>query len=85
MHTPDDVARNVARAAKTERKLLACERRAERNLIDARQRLAAEQDRLERAMRRVEKRRAAVEAAGETLEQRQAERAAGPVQEPADA
>ena len=85
MHTPDDVARNVARAAKTERKLLARERRAERNLIDARQRLAAEQDRLERAMRRVEKRRAAVEAAAETLEQRQAERAAGPVQEPPDA
>lgn len=78
IRTPDDIARDVARAAKAERRLLERERRAERDLVEAERRLSAEQDRLDRALRRVEKRRADGRAAAEKLRRRQAERAAGP-------
>lgn len=79
IHTPEDVAQEIGRAAKAERKLLERERRAERALVEADRRLIAERERLDRALRRVDKRQADAATAAEKLRQRQAERAAGPV------
>ncbi len=77
--TPEDIARDIVRVGRAERRLLARERRAERAFVDAERRLAAEEAQFDRARRRLEKRRAAVDEAAARLRRRQDERAAGPV------
>ncbi len=61
-----------------ERRLLKRERRAERELLEARALLAKEDARLERAQARVKRRRAEVVAAEARLRERQVARAIGP-------
>ncbi len=65
-------------SAEEERGLLKRERRAERELREARVLLAKEEARLERARARVERRRTEVVAAAAQLRERQVARAIGP-------
>ena len=74
----DDAAERLRRSADDERRLLKRERRAERDVIDARADLAQEEVRLQRAQARVERSRAEVVAAEARLRKRQAARAIGP-------
>lgn len=74
----DSVETLLRRSADVERRLLKRERRAELEVEDRRERLAEEQARLDRALARVERRRAEFAVAVAELRSRQAARAAGP-------
>ncbi|HEU0116676.1 MAG TPA: hypothetical protein VFQ80_18430 [Thermomicrobiales bacterium] len=74
----NEAKRRLDEAAKTERRLLKQERRAERDLAAARDALRDDEARLARAQDRVERRRADVAAAAARLRERQADRARGP-------
>ena len=68
----------LAAGAEAEQELLRSERKAEKHLADARASLAREEARVRRALERLERSRESAAAAGETLREVQARRAAGP-------
>lgn len=72
------IAALVQLGAEGEQRLLRRERRAERELNEARAQVAAEDERLARARRRADRARAKLTAAEARLQQRQHERVAGP-------
>lgn len=74
----DPIVAQVTEAGEAERRLLRRERRAERDLDALLEQLAVDEERLERARRRVEERRAEIAEAEARLRRRQADRAAGP-------
>jgi hypothetical protein len=74
----DVAARLLAASGVAERKLLKDERKSEKRLTAAQATVAADEARLARAQRRLDRSRQVAAAAAEELRQAQARRAAGP-------
>lgn len=76
--TGESIEDLVAKGGAAERRLLRRERRAEREVAEARSKLAKDEARFERARLRLEIRRGEAAAAEDALRARQRERADGP-------